>query len=286
MSPLALVLILAAAGAHASWNLIVKRSGGGVEFIWLFGAVATLIYLPFAAAAYLLLRPRLGAVEFAFIIGSGLLHLAYYVALQRGYRGGDLSVVYPLARGTGPLLATIGAILLLGERPTPLGLAGGALIIGAVFGIAGGPGAMRPVHRGGPLVYGLLTGVLIAAYTLWDKQAVSTLLIPPLVFEWGGGVARLLLLGPVAWAGRAEVGRLWRYRRRPVLAVAVLNPLAYLLVLTAMTFTPVSYVAPAREVSILIGAVLGARLLGEGDAPRRLIAAGAIVVGVAALALG
>lgn len=285
MSPLALALVLVAAVVHATWNLLAKRVGGGAPFVWLFGALSALIYAPLAVAAIIIQRPQLGTVELGFIVGSALLHIGYYLLLQRGYRVGDLSLVYPLARGTGPALATAAAIIFFGERPTPLALSGALIVVGGVFVLAGG--GRRTGDGGGEAVAaGLMTGTVIAAYTLWDKHAVGALLIPPLVLDWGTSLCRAALLAPVAWRRRDAVRACWREHRRAVLGVALLNPLSYILVLTALVFTPVSYVAPAREVSILVGALFGARLLGEGDVRRRLAAAGVIVLGVVALAVG
>ncbi|CAN5576422.1 EamA family transporter [soil metagenome] len=288
MTLFALGLILAAAVVHASWNLLAKRVGGGAGFVWLIAALASALYAPPVLVLVVVQRPALGPLELLFIAGTALLHLAYFVSLQRGYRFGDLSLVYPLARGTGPLLATVGAILLFAERPTPLALFGTGLIVLSVFVLAGGVRVLRnttPDARQA-LSYGLLTGLFIAAYTLWDKHAVSALLIPPLLYDWAANLGRALLLTPLAWRRRGEVGALWRRHRLEVIGVAALSPLSYLLVLTAMVATPVSYVAPAREVSILIGAALGARFLAEGDVRRRLLAASGMVVGVIALALG
>src|SRR5438309_1157917 len=135
-------------------------------------------------------------------------------------------------------------------------------------------------------VYAPLAGAIIAGYTLWDKRAVSALGIPPLLYDWCGNLGRVLILTPVALGRSDEIRGLWRDHRREVLVMAVLTPLSYILVLTALVFTPVSYVAPAREISILVGTVMGARLLAEGDSARRLVAAGAMVVGVAALVIG
>jgi drug/metabolite transporter (DMT)-like permease len=283
---LAVALILTAAVFHASWNLLAKRVGGGPAFVWLFSALSALIYAPLGIAVIVVRRPALGPVELAFIAGSGVLHLVYFLLLQQGYRVGDLSLIYPLARGTGPALSTAAAIAFFGERPTPLGLLGAILVLAGVFVMTGGVRALRASGPGLAVGFGLLTGAVIACYTLWDKHAVSALLIPPLVYDWGVGLTRALLLTPVGLRRRAEALALWRAHRWEVLGVAILSPLAYILVLTALVTTPVSYVAPAREISILIGAILGARLLAEADAPRRLAAAGTIVVGVVALAFG
>lgn len=286
MSILALFLVLTAAVIHATWNLLVKRVGGGPTFIWLFASLSILIYSPVIFLVVLLQRPHFGPIQVLFIVGTGIIHIGYFLILQQGYRVGDLSLVYPLARGTGPTLATIGAIIILGERPSPLGLAGAALIIISLFVFTGGPSALRQSENHTAVMYGLLTGVFIATYTLWDKHAVSTLMIPPLIQDMGSSVVRCVALAPFAARRTHEVRRLWTKHRLEVIGVAVLSPLAYILVLTAMSFTPVSYVAPAREVSILIGTLMGARLLSEGHAPRRIVAAAAMVVGIVALVLG
>jgi len=208
-----------------------------------------------------------------FMLGSAILHIGYYGALQRGYAHGDLSVVYPLARGSGPLLSVTAAILFLGERPGALGIAGGALIVAAVLALAVGSTA--------GVGYGLLTGVFIAAYTVWDAHAVGALDQPPAAYFWGTAVLMAVLLTPVARGAAAA----WRAHKGAVLGVGGLSPLAYVLVLFALTRAPVSLVAPVRESSVVVGALLGARVLGEGHLARRIVAASAIAVGIAALAL-
>lgn len=286
MTNFALALVLLSAFTHATWNLLAKRAEGGAGFLWLISALSAVTYAPAALTFALVQRPRLGLVEITFIAGSAILHLAYFLLLTGGYRAGDLSVVYPLARGTGPLLSTLAAILFLGERPSHLALAGALLIGVGVFLLAGNP---RSLYQAGALravAYALVTGVFIAAYTLWDKQAVSEVLIAPLLLDWSRQIGIVLLLAPLALGRRNEVRKEWHSHRAEAFGVAVLSPLSYILVLVALTANPVSYVAPVREIGILIGAVMGARLLAEGDAPRRLAAAGLMVCGVLALALG
>jgi drug/metabolite transporter (DMT)-like permease len=285
MTLFALALVLVAAVFHATWNLLAKRVGdGGAVFVWLFGLCSVLIYAPLAVVV-LVSAPHLGPSQFLFMLGSGVLHLGYFVLLQKGYAVGDLSLVYPLARGTGPLLATAAAIVLFGERPSLLVLVGIAMITAGVFVLTSESRSLRS-GLGAGVFYGLLTGVFIAAYTVWDKQAVSALLIPPLLQSWATTIVTTMLLTPLATGDRKKILALWRDHKPEVLGVAVLSPLSYILVLTALVFTPVSYVAPAREISILIGAAMGARLLSERDSTRRLIAAGAMVLGIIALALG
>jgi drug/metabolite transporter (DMT)-like permease len=287
MSVTALLLVLAAAFVHAGWNYLAKRAGGGAAFVWLFGVVSATLYTPIAL--WLLARGdwALTPLQLLFMAGTAVIHSAYFLLLQRGYRAGDLSLVYPVARGTGPLLATVAAIAFFGERPTTLALAGAALVIGGIFFMAFTRGETQRAARHPEAVgFGLVTGVTIAGYTLWDKHAVAILLIPPLVLDWAGNLGRTLLVSPYAVQHWPRVCEVWRTRRLEVIAVGVLCPLSYILVLTAMVFTPVSYVAPAREVSIVIGTLLGSHLLSEPDAGRRLAGAATIVLGVLALALG
>jgi drug/metabolite transporter (DMT)-like permease len=286
VTPAALGLVLGAAFIHATWNLLAKRVGGGPAFVWLFGSVSSLLYAPLAAAVVFVVRPHIGAVQLIFIVGTAVLHLVYFLLLQGGYRLGDLSLVYPLARGTGPMLSSAAAIVFFGEHPTPIALVGTLLVGTGIFLLAGNPAALRGVGARRAVGFALLTGATIAAYTLWDKRAVSVLGIPPLLLDWGSNLGRTLLVAPVALARFDAVRAVWRAHRREVILVALLTPMAYILVLTALVFTPVSYVAPAREISILVGTVMGARLLAEGDARRRMFAAGAMVLGVAALAVG
>jgi drug/metabolite transporter (DMT)-like permease len=281
----ALILILAAAFVHASWNLLNKRASGHVTFTWLVAVLSAIFYTPVAVAVIFLTRLEIGVVELGLMAGSAALHSAYFILLNQGYRIGDLSLVYPLARGTGPLLSTIAAILLLGERPSALALAGALLIICGVVVITGSPKSLRGSVKTAVL-YAAVTGLFIAAYTLWDKQAVSRFAVPPLILDWGSNLGRTIFLTSLPARYPRETRVEWREHRFEAIGVAVLAPLSYILVLTAMQFTPVSYVAPAREISILIGTAMGTRLLAEGDGPRRLIAASAMVLGVVALAVG
>lgn len=286
MSALALALVLTAALAHAAWNYLAKKACGGAAFIWLFATLSALIYAPVAAWVLFVHQPYLGPWQLLFMAGTAVLHAIYFLLLDKGYQVGDLSLIYPLARGTGPLLAMAAAALLLGERPSLLAVAGALAIAFGILLLTGHPAKLKDPASRRPVVFALLCGATIAAYTVWDKYAVSALLIPPLLYDWTANIGRVLLLTPYAANNRDAVAAQWRANRLAITAVAVLCPLAYILVLTAMTFSPVSYIAPAREISILIGTMAGTRLLGESDAGPRLAAAAAMVAGLAALALG
>lgn len=289
MTALALGLVIASGFIHASWNFLLKRSGGGAGLITLASVLSLAIYAPVVASALWIqggfpFQP----VHLALMAGSGMIHTVYFVMLDRAYRsGGDLSIVYPLARATGPLLTIVVAILVLGERPGPVALGGAVLIGVCALVLTGNPFAWHRSDARHAMGFALLTGCMIAAYTIWDKTSVAAFLIPPLLYDWGTNAFRVLVMVPLARrSAPGGMARAWSEHRRTVLAIAALSPLSYILVLTAMVFTPVSLVAPAREVSILFAAIMGAHLLREGDLARRLLAAVGMVLGIAGLALG
>jgi len=287
MPIVAVALLLAAAVAHASWNYVAKGANSSVAFIFCFALCSELAYLPLALGVWLWTRPSLGWEALIFVVVSGALNVAYFLLLTEGYRVGDLSVVYPLARGTGPALSVVGAIIFFGERPSPLALAGAAMVVAGIIVMSWSPNRTGANELGRSIAFALATGAVIAAYTLWDSKGVTV--VTPVLYSYGLDMARLALLAPYALgsgAGRAGVARVFREQRRSAVVIGVLSPGAYILVLAALTIAPVSYVAPAREISILFGAILGLRLLGESDAPRRLAGATAIVAGVFALAIG
>jgi drug/metabolite transporter (DMT)-like permease len=282
----ALALILVAAVIHATWNLINKQASGHATFTWLVAVLSALLYAPATIAIIEIFQIDIGFAAIGMMAGSAALHSAYFVLLNQGYREGDLSLVYPLARGTGPLLTCIAAILFLGERPSVIALLGALLIIGGVVVLSGNLTKLRERADQKAVRFALMTGLFIAAYTLWDKQAVSHFGIAPLVLDWGANAGRAFLLAPFALKYSDETIAEWRAHKYEAIAIAVLIPLSYIFVLTAMTFTPVSYVAPAREMSILFAALMGTHFLKEADPARRLVAAGLIVVGIVGLAFG
>lgn len=286
MTALALGLVLASAVMHATWNLVAKRTVAGQPFLFIAYVVGAVAYTPFAIAIVVVSQPRLGWIALAFVLMAVVLQTVYFATLTAGYRVGDLSLVYPIARATGPLLATVGAIAVLGERPSLLALGGALAIVAGALVLAGDPRALRASGAGRAVGYALATGVVIALYTLWDKTAVSLVLIPPLIYDWLVITGQAIAVAPVALRRRAEVQVVWTTQRRSVLFVGVVSRLSYLCMLTALAISPVSYVAPARETGILFGTILGARVLAEGEGRRRGVGAAAMVVGIVALALG
>ncbi|MDO9358009.1 MAG: DMT family transporter [Polaromonas sp.] len=289
----ALALVILAGLIHASWNIAAKKAGGDVRFAFFTSAVMALVWAPVGLWAAWGVLPGWGWAEWTVVAVSGLLHVLYYVVLLRGYRKADLTVVYPLARGSGPLLSSMVAITLLGEQISALGLTGIAGVVGGVFLIAGGPGLLRAahdpaqrrrVHKG--MVYGLLTGAFIASYTVVDGYGVKFLLMSPILIDYLGNFVRVGLLAPWVLRDRAAARGLWRSQWKYALLVGTISPVSYVMVLYAMQVAPMSHVAPAREVSMLFAALIGGHLLGEGDRLPRLFGAALIAVGVMALALG
>ncbi len=312
MTLLPLCLVLASGCCHALWNFAAKRAGaGGVAFVWLYSAIAVVVYLP--AVIWLAVTGRIDldpAAYGAIAVGS-LGQFGYYVLLQKAYAVGDLSVVYPVARGTGPLLLVGAGMLLLGERPGAIGLLGAAAVIagviivgtGSVVGTASNRSWASPsvgsesrrLAFGADVGFGLAAGMLIAACNLWDARTVAVLAVSPVLLEWVFNASRVVVLGP-AVLGRRVLGfrtpqrrsalvRLWREHRYHALAVGVLMPLSYILALWAFTLAPISLAAPVREVSIVVACLLGWWLLAESQPARRLLGAVVVLAGVFALAL-
>jgi drug/metabolite transporter (DMT)-like permease len=286
MTVSAFLLVVSASFMHATWNFLSKQTNGKTPYLWLVATVSGFIYLPFVAWQLYVRSAELNGPTIVFSAVSAVIHLVYFISLQTGYRKSDLSIVYPLARGSGPFISSMGAIALFGERPGAMALAG---ILMIVFGIQFLTGldfrsGNRKVKAG--LVYGLMTGALIATYTLWDKRAVAGYAVSPLVLTFASTLIPMFILAPPALKQPDEVRREVREHWRHILAVAVMSPLSFILVLIALQSTPVYYVAPLREMSILIGVFLGAKLLNEEDARRRTIGSVIILIGITLLTLG
>jgi drug/metabolite transporter (DMT)-like permease len=290
----ALALVLTAALLHAVGNLAAKRWGGGPHFVFTCALGVTVLWLPAVAWVGLSELPRWSLRAWGFVAASAIVHLAYFNCLIAGYRASDLTVVYPVARGSGPLLSALAAVVLLGEQLGVYGAMGLAGVVGGILLITLGPRlvgrgtghdeATRKRRRHG-VWWGGATGALIAGYTVLDGYSVKVLAVSPLMLDYFGNVMRVPLQLPVAlrqshsfWP---ELRRSWK----GVLAVAGLGPLAYILVLLAVREAPLSRVAPAREVSMLFAALLGGQLLGEGERGWRVAGAALIGAGVIALAL-
>lgn len=289
----AFALILLAGVIHASWNIAAKKANGDARFAFQSGVFMAVVWAPVGIVLGWSVVPTWGLKEWGFITLSGVLHVFYYVILLRGYRKSDLTVVYPLARGSGPLLSSLVAILFLGEKISLIGVAGIFGVVLGVFLVAGGPRLFHKKHDAAQrervqkgIRYGVLTGAFIAAYTVADSYAVKFLAMSPILLDYMSNFVRLALLLPAALKDRATTARMWREQWKYALLVAAISPISYVLVLYAVQQAPISHVAPAREVSMLFAALIGGHLLREGDRLLRLLGALFIAAGVVALALG
>ena len=289
----ALALVVLAGFIHASWNIAAKKADGDVRFVAFTALVLMVFWAPVGLWVGWQQVPLWGAIEWALVLASALIHVGYFTVLLRGYRKSDLTVVYPLARGSGPLLSSMVAIVFLGEQISALGLVGILGVVCGVFLIAGGPGLWKAAHdpqqqarvRTG-IFYGAITGLFIASYTVVDGYSVKVALMSPILVDYVGNLLRLVFLVPTLLRERPVVSQMWRKQRRYALIVGIFSPVSYVLVLYAMQVAPLSHVAPAREVSMLFAALLGGHLLGEKDRGPRILGAALIAMGVMALGLG
>ncbi len=283
MPLVAFIAVLCAAATHATWNVHAKRAANSKHFVWMYSALSVALYTPVIGWIVLTTRPRFALIHWLALAATAVLHIGYSLMLQAGYRASDLSLVYPLARGSGPLLSFFLAVAILGEHITWPSVLGVMLVVTGIVLVSGMFNEAHKAPRAG-MVFGLGTGVFIAAYTINDGWAVKILLISPFIVDYSGNFMRMLVLSPQAWLDRVRVREEMREFARPVVVVSVLGPLGYILVLFAMQIAPISHVAPARELATLIGTYFGARLLKEKAAPMRLAGAVCIVLGVASLA--
>jgi drug/metabolite transporter (DMT)-like permease len=299
MSGSALLLVLAAAVCHASWNVVAHGvSRIGAPFLW-WGAVASaVLWLPVVP-----FTGGLGGSVAGLALGAGVsavLHVVYMTVLQRGYAAGALSTVYATARGTGPAVSAVLAVLLLGERLSPLAVAGIAVVVAGVVATglidrrpavtsdptASSTGGGRRRRRLDPgIAWGLLTGLAIASYTIWDAHALRTWELSPVAFMVGVTLGEVVFYTAALGRRRRELVAVVRAHWPRVLTFGVLSPLSYILVLVAIQTTPVALVAPARETSVVMVAVFGALVLREGSVAKRLAASVVVLGGIALLAL-
>ena len=290
MTLASILLVVLASVIHASWNLLAKRAASvGPVFVFAYNLVACVAYAPWVIWLLAHGGQSWTWLGISFVLVSGLIHLAYSLCLQRGYQVADLSVVYPVARGTGPMLSTLGAFLILGERPSGQGVFGLVLVIAGIGLIAtqGNLSAFRRPGGQAGVRWGTATGGLIASYTVVDAFAVKTLGIAPVVLDWFSNLLRFFLLAPLVIADPRRALDAMRGYWWIAIGVGLLSPLSYILVLAALTSgAPLSLVAPMREMSMMVGALMGMLILREQVGPWRLAGCGVLIAGVILLSGG
>jgi drug/metabolite transporter (DMT)-like permease len=283
MNEAAIGMVLASAVLHSAWNYVAKRSSNQLVFLWLAVAAGLVIFTP---AFLIVIRdspiPRSGWV---FISLSSVVHVLYFVLLGGAYSRTDLSIVYPLARGTGPIFVLILSVVFLRELPTLLGLLGILIVILGVYLVQA---RKLTVHALGAPVRGLLssgsrwallTGLSIGVYSIVDSAGVQHVHPIAYMYLWVAGT--IVIMAPWMLARFPVVRHVARREAGWILAAGGLLFGAYVLVLTAMTTSSVSYVSAARETSIVLAAVYGGILLREGFGSTRILGAGFVASGVA-----
>lgn len=289
MSLLALVLVLTAALVHATWNYYLKKANATRPFWWIVYIITAVITVP----ALFLYDPEslknITPTGWLVIALSAPIHVIYGQVLQVGYKKSDYSIVYPTARGTGPLITVLSAVLILGDRPSFWGWVGIILILGAIVLLAMPQKTDKNTQdlriRAG-IFWGALTGCFIAGYSFCDAWAVQQATgLTPLSFYFPSIAVRALVFAPfiVMHANWKEESKeiLTTPRLQKALAVVTVgSPLAYILVLYAMTMAPLAYVAPSREVGMMIGVVLGGLFLKEKLSATRLTGVIGMTLGV------
>jgi len=270
-----LTIVLFAAGLHAAWNFAAKKAEGDAVVVWLSLAMAALFCLPFAVVSALSEKALWQSVPF--ILATGIVHAFYFGLLAHAYEGGEISMVYPVARGTGVAGTPLVALWLIGEHISSTGVI--AIII-ILVGIALlGVGQLAHHKKLRPLVVALLVGSTIIAYSVIDKVAVGR--INPVVYVWGMfGLSALFLTPYVLLRHPRMLGAALRYRKRYVFSIGPAAMITYLLILFAFQRGKVSYIVAAREFSVVIGAVLGFAFLGEDLTVKKGLGIAALTAGV------
>ncbi|MGH6944156.1 MAG: EamA family transporter [Geminicoccaceae bacterium] len=269
-------LVLVAAFLHASWNALIKVGGDPFVRLAIVNAVCGLAALPFLAVVAV---PDAGSWPYLF--ASIVVHHGYYIALAYGYRFGDLSHIYPIARGIAPPLVALAAWAMAGEAPGPLGLLAVLVISGGILSLAFADGWRLASPK--PLLFALATGATIALYTISDGLGGRA------AGDVFGYIAWLFVIDAVpftllvAWRRRASLEAALVRSWRPAALGGLLSAAAYALVIWAMSLTAMAHVSALRETSVIIAALIGTRLMREPFGARRVLAASLVALGVVLL---
>jgi uncharacterized membrane protein len=288
MSATALLIILVAAFLHAFWNYLAKKSRNKIAFIWWAVLFSTIIFFPMFLYYWPLVT--ISSTGWSCIVATGVFHALYFWFMGGAYQRGDLSLVYPLFRGSGPLFVPILAVILLKEQLSAPGVLGISLVVLGIFTIHLRSFSIQSIReiflttRGGASLWALGTGGTIAGYSLVDKIGVN--IVHPPVYIYLMFIITLLLLTPFVFVKvRRDLKKEWKINKIKILSVGFLELFTYLMILFALQIGKVSYVAAVREVSIVFSALIGIVLLREKNAPQKFIGAVLICAGVVLIGL-
>ena len=289
------VMVLVAAFAHASWNALIKSDDDRLVTLGAINAVRFLLCIPIVLAL-----PLPDRASWPYLAASSILHVGYYTFLISAYRFGDLSKVYPLARGLSPLIVAAGAYAFAGERLSPMALVGVAVACMGIASLSLGGGATPArsarVHTGAlssagdgaaqartnrrGVVFAAGTAVFIAAYTVTDAMGARLSGHAVSYVAWLSildGLPMLLVAGVLRRAGLAHhlAARAWKS-----VAGGALQLTAYGLVVWSLALAPMAAVSALRETSVLFAAIIGVKLLGEPLGTHRIAAAALVAAGI------
>ena len=283
MTGTSLSIVLVAAFLHAFWNYLTKKSRNKIAFIWWVVLFSTILFFPMFL--YYWPSVAISSTGWGCIVATGIFHALYFWFMGGAYQRGDLSLVYPLSRGSGPLFVPILAVLLLNEQLSISGVLGIILVIVGIFGIHLRSFSIQSIRepfltiRGGASLWALCTGGTIAGYSLVDKIGAN--IVHPPVYIYLMFVITLFLLTPCVFVkARRDLKKEWQINKIKILMVGFLDLFTYLMILFALQISKVSYVAAVREVSIVFSALIGIVLLQEKNAPQKLFGAVLISLGV------
>lgn len=289
MDPLVFALVAGAAVLHVTWNVLLKTAGDPFRAASIGMLAAACLIVPGAAIAWLAIgAPPIPPEVVAIGAFSGLLEATYFALLAAAYRRGDLSIVYPIARGTAPLLAVAVGIGILGERLGVPGILGVVALLVGLLALQRPWRFLRSAGRDPAVGFALATGVMIAAYSAVDR--VGARLVEPWLYAgiiWLFGA--LFMWAWVLLSARRATEPTEPTNVRRAAAGGVITLVAYLLILVAFSVAPLTAVAPLRESAIVLASGWGTLRLGEGsggtETLRRLGASALVVVGAILLAL-
>jgi drug/metabolite transporter (DMT)-like permease len=284
MDTFALILVVMSAFCHAYWNLVLKKTSGGVMMIWLFTAITVVLYVPFFIYLELDLSTMVMPPMPYVYAASMIFHVLYFIFLDRAYKYGELSMIYPIARGSAPVMTIFIATVFMGEVLSGLQAFSVILIVIGTF-VLSGFSYSKEGRIASSLIYAFVCGLMVASYTLIDKQAVTYFGASPFILDFVNNVGRMLILLPFVLRDTDTFKKTASGYWKEAGIIALMSPVSYLLILFAMQHAPVSIIAPMRQLSIVIGAVLGVRLLSESRAYKKVAGIAITFIGVILLSL-
>ena len=288
MTGFALSIVLTAGFLHAGWNYLLKKSQRKIAFIWWFLLASAVLFFP--VFFYFWPKVTISSTGWKCIVATGLVHGLYFWFMGGAYERGDLSLVYPLSRGSGPLLVPVLAVIFLREQLSFIGIIGITLVIAGIYVIHLRSFSPRSFFEpfkalsGGASLWALFTGIMIASYSLIDKVGVQVV-YPPVYIYLMLLISWLSLSPYVLYKERTQLREELQINKSLMLIVGFLSPFTYLIVLFAMQISKVSYVVAVREVSIIFSTYYGIFWLQEKHGRQKILGAALIALGVVFIGL-